>query len=144
MCLFVFLPQLKVKIKKKKNKMRYHFTSMKMNFLFVLIWLCHAACVILVPRQGIKPIPPMVEAWSLNHWTTRTSLNVLFCFNKFIYLFIYWLCWVFAAVHRLSLVAASGCYSSLQCVGFSLSWLLLLRSMGSRCTGFSSCGTWAQ
>ena len=39
---------------------------------------------------------------------------------------------------------ASGGYSSLQCTGFSLWWLLLLQSMGSRCAGFSSCGTWAQ
>ena len=31
-----------------------------------------------------------------------------FFFNKYIYLFIYWLCWVFVAVHGLSLVAASG------------------------------------
>ena len=43
----------------------------------------------------------------------------------------------------LSLVAASGGYSSLPCVGLSLRWLLLLRSTGSRHTGFSSCSTWA-
>ena len=61
--------------------------------------------------------------------------------NKFIYLFIYfWLCWVFVAVRGLSLVAASGGYSSLSCAGFSLWWLLLLRSTGSRHAGFSSCG----
>ena len=67
------------------------------------------------------------------------------------YLFIFWLCWVFVAPHGLSLVAASRGYSSLRCVGFSLRWLLLLRSMGSRRTssvvvarGLSSCGTWAQ
>ena len=41
----------------------------------------------------------------------------------------------------LSLVAASGDYSSLQCVGFSLQWPLLLRSTGSRHVGFSSCGS---
>ena len=41
----------------------------------------------------------------------------------------------------LSLVAASGGYSSLRCAGFSLQWLLLLRSTGSRCAGFSSCGS---
>ena len=29
------------------------------------------ACGILVPRPGIKPIPPAVEAQSLNHWTAR-------------------------------------------------------------------------
>ena len=38
----------------------------------------------------------------------------------------------------------SGGYSLLRCTGFSLWWLLLLRSMGSRPTGFSSCGTRAQ
>ena len=43
----------------------------------------------------------------------------------------------------LSLVVASGGYSSLQCAGFSLPRLLLLRSMGSRHIGFSSCGAWA-
>ena len=46
-------------------------------------------------------------------------------------------------LHRLSLVVVSGGYSSLQYAGFSLRWLLLLRSTGSRCTSFSSCGTWA-
>ena len=32
----------------------------------------------------------------------------------------------------------------LQCVGFSLRWLLLVRNTGSRLEGFSSCSTWAQ
>ena len=53
-------------------------------------------------------------------------------FFLFIYLFIYlWLRWVFVAVRRLSLVVASGVCS-------------LLRSVGSRCAGFSSCSTRAQ
>ena len=75
------------------------------------------------------------------------SLVFLFCFSLFIQFFIYfifWLCWVFVAVRGLSLVVVSGGYSSLQCVGFSLRWLLLLWSTGSRRTGFSSCSTWAQ
>ena len=55
-----------------------------------------------------------------------------------------WMRWVFVAARGLSLVAAGGGYSSLRCEGFSLRWLLLSRSMGSRHTGFSSCGTWAQ
>ena len=38
-------------------------------------------------------------------------------------------------MHGLSLVAASGGYSSLQCMGFSSQWLLLLQSMGSRHAG---------
>ena len=63
---------------------------------------------------------------------------------KFICLFIiyFWLHWVFIAVRGLSLVVVSGGYSSLWCMGFSLRWLLLLQSTGSRCTGFSS-GSWA-
>ena len=48
------------------------------------------------------------------------------------------------AAHRLSLVVASRVYSSLQCAGFSLRWLLLLQSTGSSHTGFSSYGAWAQ
>ena len=62
-------------------------------------------------------------------------------FNKFIYLLIYlWLSWVFVAAPGLSLVAASGGYSSLPCAGFSLWWLLLLWSTDSRQASFSSWG----
>ena len=50
----------------------------------------------------------------------------------------FWLHWVFTAVCGLSLVVASGGYSSLRCVGFSLRWLLLLQSTGCRRMGFSS------
>ena len=52
------------------------------------------------------------------------------------YILFLWLHWVFIAALGLSLV-------SLRCMGL-LRWLLLLWSTGSRCTGFSSCGTWAQ
>ena len=47
------------------------------------------------------------------------------------YLFV-WLRWVFVAVRGFSLAAASGGYSLLRCAGFSLRWLLLLQSTGSR------------
>ena len=61
---------------------------------------------------------------------------VCFLINLFIYLFIYfWLRWVFVAVRGLSLVAASRGYSSLWCAGFSLWWLLLWWSTGSRRAG---------
>ena len=56
--------------------------------------------------------------------------------------FFFWLPCVFIAVHGLSLVAVSGGYSLLWCAGFSLQWLLLLWSTGSRHVGFSSCGMW--
>ena len=54
------------------------------------------------------------------------------------------LCWVFVVVCGLSLVETSGGYSSLQCMGFLLQWLLSLQSTGSRCMVFSSCSTWTQ
>ena len=44
---------------------------------------------------------------------------------------------------RAQLVAVNGGRSSLRFAGFSLQWLLLLWSVGSRRGGFSSCGTWA-
>ena len=55
-----------------------------------------------------------------------------------------WLRWVSVAARGLSLVAVSGGYSLLWCTAFSLRWLLLLQSTGSRRAGFSSCGMWAQ
>ena len=88
------------------------------------------------------------EAYSVPLLITYFSVEVstiltFFFFNKshfifyfFINLFIlfiyFWLHWVFVAVRWLSLVAASGGYSLLRCTSFSLRWLLLLRSTGSR------------
>ena len=85
------------------------------------------------------------------------------CTNQYVYLcyffffekqflinLFYFICFIFGCVGSLlpragfSLVAASGGYSSLQCMGFSLWWLLLLRSTGSRRAGFSSFNTEAQ
>ena len=80
----------------------------------------------------------------LNMFPHLISFFFFFLTNLFIYLFLFWLCWVFVAVRGLSLVAASGGYSMLWCAGFSLRWLLLLQSTDSRRAGFSSCGTWAQ
>ena len=40
-------------------------------FSFILAWLHCAACGILVPPPRIEPMPPVLEAWSLNHWTAR-------------------------------------------------------------------------
>ena len=38
---------------------------------FFFFWPRCVLCGILVPQQGIRPMPPALEAWSLNHWTTR-------------------------------------------------------------------------
>ena len=44
-------------------------------FIFFLssffFWLHQRACKILVPRPGIEPVSPAVEAQSPNHWTAR-------------------------------------------------------------------------
>ena len=62
-----------------------------------------------------------------------------------IYEFIYFgLQCIFIALPGLSLVSASGGYSLLWCMGFSLGWLLLGQSTVSGCTGFSSCETQAK
>ena len=76
----------------------------------------------------------------------RQDFVSFFFFNKFIY-------FIFGCVGSsllrvgFSLVAASRGYSSLQCAGFSLRWLLWLCSTGSKHMGFivvahrlSSCG----
>ena len=44
------------------------------GFCLFCFWLLCAACGILVSWPGIEPTPPAVEAWSLNHWTTREVL----------------------------------------------------------------------
>ena len=81
-------------------------------------------------------------------WIQRTIVLFLiysfFFINLLIYLFIFGCIGSSLLCAGFSLAAVSGGYSSLRCVGFSLQWLLLLQSVGSRHTGFSSCGTQAQ
>ena len=99
--------------------------------------------------------------WMEGHWIILSSgwtwrdLGFIYLFKNF-YLSLltyFWLHWVLFAAHGLSLVVASRGYSLLQCAGFSLRWLLLLLSMGSRLQklwhtgsvvmahGLSSCGS---
>ena len=47
-------------------------------FFLFLFWLCGTACGILVPQPRIKPAPPAVEAWTLNHWSAREVPVVAF------------------------------------------------------------------
>ena len=111
-----------------------------------------------IPSRLSSGAPPAWDPWSdsslchsqhLSQCMTPRGCSVNLV-NGFIYIFLinlfiyFWLHWVFVAEHGLSLVVVSGGYSSLWCAGFSLQWLLLLRSTGSRHVGFSSCGTQAQ
>ena len=69
------------------------------------------------------------------------SPNVFHFFK--INLFILFYLFLAALRFRRCTRAVSGGYSSLRCAYFSLRWLLLLRSTGSRRAGFSSCGSQA-
>ena len=73
------------------------------------------------PVRSIPPLGTWINMFFLPEvWSTGEISH----FILFIYLFIF------------------GCIGSLlQCTGFSLQWLLLLRSTGSRHAGFSNCGT---
>ena len=60
------------------------------------------------------------------------TLDIDFLFLTLYFILFYFGCIGFSLLCGLSLVAASRGYSSLHCLGFSLLWLLLLWSMGSR------------
>ena len=63
---------------------------------YCFFWLCAAAGRVLVPQEGIEPMPPAVEARIRNHWNTMefpecriliffpwcqiTSWSFFFCF----------------------------------------------------------------
>ena len=83
-------------------------------------------------------------AWHPRGPTIGSSLPFPSFFFLIYLIYLFLLRWVSVAVHGFSLVVASRGYSSLRCTGFSWQWLFLLRSVGCRHTGFSSCGTWAQ
>ena len=42
-----------------------------------ITWLPHASNGVLVPWPGVGPVPPAVEAWSLNRWAAREVPLVL-------------------------------------------------------------------
>ena len=54
------------------------FSQHHFFFFFFNFWPHCTACGISVPRPGIEPMPPAVEARSLNHWTTREVLPAPF------------------------------------------------------------------
>ena len=80
------------------------------------------------PALGTPPEPSFLPFFFLKNKLKKNKNKKKI--NKF--LFIFWLHWVFVAACGLFLAVASGVYSSLRCVGFSLRWPLLLQSTGSR------------
>ena len=120
--------------------------------------MCQALCQMQGIQSGIKVINGSFSQRVYNLTQKDRNINVTLWYDKrydkrcvqgtievdredgsdqgkvFFLNFIYFgLRWVFVDACGLSLVVASG--------GFSLWWLLLLRSTGSRRAGFSSCGT---
>ena len=93
---------------------------------------CSRLCMILGPEKEIA-LKDIIE--TIGEIWTRISF--------FLNLFIFGCVGSSLLCAGFSLVVASGGYSLLRCAGFSLRWLLLLWSTGSRHTGFSSCGAWA-
>ena len=51
-----------------------NWVRLKKEFFFLPL---HRARGILVPWPWIKPMPPALEAWSLNHWTIRNSCCII-------------------------------------------------------------------
>ena len=96
-----------------------------------LLTVKNKGCTLLSPGHGIHACAnnPLLSS-------TPTQGSGTPVFRVF---FVFWLRWVFVAVRRLSLVAASEGYSSLQCMGCSSRWLLLLWSTASRHVGCSNC-----
>ena len=73
-----------------------------------------------LPRPGLEPVSPALAGRLSTAAPPGKPLYFSFLIFKN-----FWLCWVFVAARRLSVVAASGGYSSLRCTGFPLRWLLV-------------------
>ena len=63
-------------------------------FLFIIIFFGCITCGILVSWPRTEPMPPALESWSLNHWTTKEVL--------------------FSKLHKSTYFCVVGVHSSLQ------------------------------
>ena len=125
----------------------------KVNLLYIYIHISTLFFQILFPYRSLQSIeqsslccivgPYQLSILYIVVCSFLENFIIIFKFLNFLFIY-FWLRWVFVAARGLSLVEANRGYSSLWCTGFSLRWLLLLQSTGSRHVGFSSCGTWAQ
>ena len=127
---------------------------LKWHFQQVLCPECWNAFVLLVPYPLCETklvfcntsvrLVCLILLW-VHLWELRTVATTTVYFLKFFKFmcFNFWLCWVFVATLRLSLVAAVGGYSLAVahwlllavvslCGGFLLRWFLLLQSMDPR------------
>ena len=61
---------------------RWEVTRKSLPFTFIFFfffWPHDREYRILVPWPGIEPVPSAVEAWNLNHWTTREVPCIRLC-----------------------------------------------------------------
>ena len=78
-------------------------------FLFLIFLMHHAACGILVPQPGIKPVGPCTGS-TVNHWTTKEVLLVIVNLLQYlIYKLKFIIVWMgFGAIWGSSYVSPSG------------------------------------
>ena len=111
----------------------------------------------LVSISGIFRLQEWFCSWKcFAHAKLRTNIQIflaireiysfLFCMYLFlgVFLFLKIFIYLFAYAGSLLLVRARRGYSSLWYMGFSLLWILLLRSTSSERARFSTCGRWTQ
>ena len=69
---------------RKSCNLTYIFMGFRGFFLLVcLLWMYHAACGILVPQPGIKPMPPVLEVQSLYLCHAReATISLVFKHNS--------------------------------------------------------------
>ena len=60
------------------HRCRVHQVDCGVLFFVCLFVFGHAMQHAELPQPGIEPVPPALEAWSLNHWITREVLIVEF------------------------------------------------------------------
>ena len=58
--------------------MKNIFCLLDWKSILFSFWSSYVVSGILVPQTGMEPIPPSVEAWNPNPWTTREFLRVNF------------------------------------------------------------------
>ena len=99
-----------------------------------------AVCRVSSPRGKVKPRKGQDAAGGKQ--ARLVNYTLFFFFNLFIFIYL-WLCWVFVSVRGLSLVVASGCHSSLRCVGLLPLRPLVAEHRLQTCR-LSNCGSRAQ
>ena len=68
-------------------KINHFYTSIHVIYFVNSFTFFHAPGGILVPWPKIKPVPSVVEAWSLSHWSTREVARCIFLSLLFFWMY---------------------------------------------------------